>query len=86
MTAPAVPSEQTQDPKGSSSLSTVRSIGLAALGILALVFVFQNSRDATLSVLLWDITMPGWIFLLVLLLAGIVIGSLFPWMRRRPKG
>jgi uncharacterized integral membrane protein len=62
---------------------TPKGVGIGLLGVLALVFIFQNSSDATLRLLFWEITAPGWIWLLVLFLVGIAVGSMFPWFRRK---
>lgn len=59
-------------------------VALAALaGVLALVFVFQNTAEGQVNFLFWDISMPAWIWLLVIFVAGAVVGSLFPWLRGR---
>ncbi|GAA1542965.1 hypothetical protein GCM10009803_24130 [Microbacterium ginsengiterrae] len=51
--------------------------------IAALAFVFSNVSPATLRFLFIEFTMPAWAWFLAVLVAGVVIGSLFPWFRRR---
>jgi uncharacterized integral membrane protein len=53
------------------------------VGVLALVFVFQNTSSKHVRFLFWSLSMPAWIWLLVVFVAGVVVGSLFPWLRRR---
>lgn len=55
------------------------------LAVLALIFVFSNLGTATLHFLGFSFTAPGWIWFLLLLVVGVVIGSIFPWFRPRKK-
>ncbi|MFB8387297.1 hypothetical protein ACFC3F_09185 [Microbacterium sp. NPDC055910] len=55
------------------------------LSIAALTFVFSNVGPATLRFLFLQFTMPAWGWFLAVLIAGVVIGSLFPWFRPRKK-
>lgn len=55
------------------------------LAIAALTFVFSNVAPATLKFLFLQFTMPAWGWFLAVLIAGVVIGSLFPWFRSRKK-
>ncbi|KAA9133005.1 LapA family protein [Microbacterium caowuchunii] len=55
------------------------------IAIVALTFVFSNVAPATLRFLFIQFTMPAWGWFLAVLLAGVVIGSLFPWFRPRKK-
>ena len=56
------------------------------IAVLALVFVFQNTGEGRIDILFWSVSMPTWIWLLVIFVAGVAVGSLFPWMRRRRHG
>lgn len=62
----------------------------AAFGIvvvvLALAFILQNSRTGRVEFLLWTINAPAWLWMVSLLAAGFVIGSLFPWFKRKSRG
>lgn len=53
------------------------------IAVLALVFVFQNTAEGRVDFLFWNITLPTWIWLLVIFAAGVVVGSIFPWLRGR---
>ena len=59
---------------------TVVGVGIA---VVALVFVFQNTAEGRIDFLFWSITLPAWIWLLVIFAAGAVVGSIFPWLRPR---
>ena len=67
--------------------SAVNSKAIIAIiiTIVALTFVFSNVAPATLRFLFMQFTMPAWGWFLAVLLAGVVIGSLFPWFRPRKK-
>jgi len=60
-----------------------KMVAAAALGVLATVFVFQNTAKGQVNVLFWSIRMPAWIWLLAVFLAGVAVGSMLPWLRRR---
>ena len=62
-----------------------KAIGATVLAVLALVFVFQNTAQRKVDFLFWDTTLPMWVWFLALLAAGVVIGSLFPWLRPRRR-
>ncbi|MFA5608172.1 MAG: LapA family protein [Leucobacter sp.] len=55
------------------------------IAVAALVFVFSNVGTLTLRFLVIEFAMPAWAWFLVVLLAGVVIGSLFPWFRPKKK-
>lgn len=62
-----------------------KAIAAIILSIAALTFVFSNVGPATLRFLFLQFTMPAWGWFLAILIAGVVIGSLFPWFRPRKK-
>lgn len=53
------------------------------LGVLALVFIFQNTDQASVNLFAWEVTAPGWVWLLGLFVVGVAVGSVFPWLRRK---
>ncbi|MGD8809828.1 MAG: LapA family protein [Gammaproteobacteria bacterium] len=55
-------------------------IVLVALGI---VFALQNVADVEVQFLLWSVTLPRAILLLVVLAVGIVIGAILHSIHRR---
>lgn len=61
----------------------VRTIVAAILALLALVFVFQNTSSRRVHFLFWSMSLPTWIWLLVIFVVGVVAGSLFPWLRKK---
>jgi uncharacterized integral membrane protein len=60
-----------------------KAIGALVVAVLALVFVFQNTAERRVHFWFWNASMPMWVWFLALLAAGVVIGSLFPWLRPR---
>ena len=60
---------------------------IVALVLLALVLIliFQNTASGRINVLFWHVTLPTWVWLLVILVVGVVIGSMFPWFRPKKK-
>lgn len=68
--------------KGGFSFKLVIVLVLLAA---ALVFVFSNLQSVTLSFVGMQINAPMWIWFLVLLVIGVVIGSIFPWFRAKKK-
>lgn len=56
---------------------------IAVLSIIALIFIFSNLDQTTLTFMSLVITMPGWLWFLTLVVIGVVIGSLFPWGKRK---
>ncbi len=67
------------------SKSNTKAIIAIIITIVALAFVFSNVGPATLRFLFLQFTMPAWAWFLGVLLAGVVIGSLFPWFRPKKK-
>lgn len=61
----------------------MRTVVAAVLVVLALVFVFQNTSSRRVHLLFWSVSLPTWIWLLVIFVAGVAAGSLFPWLRKK---
>ena len=55
---------------------TGKQITGIVIAVLALIFVFSNTGEVTLSFLFLEITTPGWVMLLLLLAAGFAAGFL----------
>jgi uncharacterized integral membrane protein len=70
---------------GRGLATTAKYVLAGALGGLAMVFVLQNADQAPVQLFFWEVTAPGWLWLLGLFLVGVVVGSVFPWFRRRRK-
>lgn len=62
---------------------SARIIIVIVVLVLALIFIFSNQNSATLRFLGFRFEAPGWIWFCVLLAAGVVIGSVFPWFRKK---
>lgn len=71
-------------PKTKRAVSPKAILAVVIL-IVSLIFVFSNLKTATVDFLFFHLTLPGWIWFLLLLVAGVVIGSLFPWFRPRRR-
>lgn len=74
-----------QKPTPQARQNSTRAIIAIVIAIAALAFVFSNVGPATLRFLFLQFTMPAWGWFLAVLLAGVVIGSLFPWFRPKKK-
>jgi uncharacterized integral membrane protein len=66
-------------------LPNAKTILGIVLAVLALVFVFQNTKKGSVNFLFWTVSLPGWIWLLIVFALGLVVGSLVPWLRPRKK-
>jgi len=64
---------------------TPRMIAVIVIAVLALVFVFQNTGKRRTHLFFWHLDGPAWAGLFAVLAIGFVIGSTFPWFRRRGK-
>jgi uncharacterized integral membrane protein len=56
---------------------------VAIVAVLALVFVFQNTDRKTVNFLWMDFEAPAWMWLLVIFLAGALVGYMFARRRAR---
>ncbi|SEE74182.1 Protein of unknown function [Streptomyces sp. 3213] len=54
------------------------------LAVLALVFIFENTRDTRIRLLIPEVTMPLWMALLATAVIGALCGAYFMRRRRRP--
>jgi uncharacterized integral membrane protein len=66
------------------SLSPKMIAGIV-IGVLILIFVIQNSSSGKVNLLLWDLSAPRWLWMVILFGAGVVVGSMFPWLHRRSE-
>jgi uncharacterized integral membrane protein len=80
-----VPSANDQSADTGHKVNVPALVLAGLLLVIALIFIFSNLDTATLKFLGLSVTMPGWLWFLLLLAVGIVIGSLFPWLRPRKK-
>ena len=62
--------------------SSSRQIIGAVIGILALIFIAQNSKSGTIHFLLFEFTAPVWIAFLLILASGAVVGYVLRGVRQ----
>ncbi|MCX4917947.1 LapA family protein [Streptomyces sp. NPDC060011] len=60
---------------------TPARIVVAVLGVLALIFIFENTRSTRIRLIVPEVTMPLWVALLATALIGALCGAYA--MRRR---
>ena len=72
-------------PQGGSRRSTVptRLVVSGIIVVLALCFIFQNTASGRLRFLFWSFDAPGWAWIALIFASGLIVGSIFPWFRRR---
>lgn len=58
-------------------------IAVLVLGVLALVFIFENTRDVRIRLLIPEVTMPLWLALLIPYVVGWLCGRFLGGSRRR---
>lgn len=73
------------DTEQSGKAVSGKAIAAIIIAIAALAFVFSNVGTLTLKFLFLQFTMPAWAWFFAILVAGVVIGSLFPWFRPKKK-
>ncbi len=61
--------------------TTAKAIVAGGLGLLALVFVVQNTEVVSVRFLLWDLTMSRVVLIVLTLIAGAVIGYVLARLR-----
>lgn len=69
---------------GSSGLSPKQIAALVA-GVLAVIFIFQNTATGRIHFLFMSFEAPVWIFFAVLLLVGAAFGWVFRGRRDKKK-
>ena len=67
-----------------SPLSPKLIVGIV-IGVLVLIFVLQNRHSNRTHVLFWHFSAPKWLWMLILFVLGVIVGSVFPWFRRRDR-
>ena len=73
------------EPMSSGVQVTPRMIIAGVALILAVIFIAQNTDDQTLEFLWFEVTMPLWVFMLTMLVAGALIGQGIVYARARNK-
>ncbi|MCM2386930.1 lipopolysaccharide assembly protein LapA domain-containing protein [Streptomyces albipurpureus] len=62
---------------------TPARIAVGVLTILAIVFIFENTREVRIRLLIPEVTMPLYLALLAMFVIGALCGGYF--FRRRPR-
>lgn len=60
-------------------------IGIAVIAVLLVVFIFQNTQDETVKLLLWEFTAPMWLVLAATALVTLVLAEIATFLRRRRR-
>lgn len=60
-------------------------IGLVVVAVLLLIFIFQNTQEATVEVFFWDVEAPMWVVLLGTAMVAIAIAELASFIRRHRR-
>ena len=61
-------------------------IGIVVVGVLALVFVLQNTESAQVSFLMFDGSAKVWVVILISIVVGMALDRLLQlWWRRRGR-
>ncbi|QNP69266.1 LapA family protein [Streptomyces roseirectus] len=68
--------------KGAGGVLTPGRIAVAVLAVLALVFIFENTRATKIRLLIPEVTMPLWTALLATAVVGALCGAYFVRRRR----
>lgn len=68
---------------GKPAWLTMKLVTVVVLIVIALVFVFTNQSVVQVQLLFWSVNSPLWVLILIVLVVGILIGSLVPWLRSR---
>ncbi|MCZ4119198.1 LapA family protein [Streptomyces sp. H39-S7] len=72
----------TSDSKSGQGVLTPTRIAVAALAVLGLVFIFENTRQVRIRLIIPEVTMPLWLALLGVAVIGGVCGA-FLFRRRK---
>ena len=76
------PKDGTSSTKGrAGGAFTPARIAILALAVLALVFIFENTRQVKIRLLIPEVSMPLYLALLAVFVVGLCCGGYF--MRRR---
>jgi uncharacterized integral membrane protein len=74
-----------EDPEPQERTLSPKVIVGGVVCVLAFILILQNNDSRQVHAFFWTASMPVWIWLLALFAAGVLVGSVFPWLRRRRK-
>ncbi|MCZ4100515.1 DUF1049 domain-containing protein [Streptomyces sp. SID13666] len=69
--------KSTSSRKSGRELVTPGRIVVAALAVLGLVFIFENTRQVKIRLIVPEVTMPLWLALLAMAVIGGICGAYF---------
>lgn len=78
-------STEIRDVGGEGSGLSPKAIFAIVVVALAVILIAQNTGSGRFNLLFWAIEMPAWLWMVLLFLGGVAVGSLFPWLRRKDK-
>jgi uncharacterized integral membrane protein len=81
VTAVKADKSTSDSPSGRSAITPGRVV-VAALAVLGLVFIFENTRQVRIRLIVPEVTMPLWLALLAVAVIGGVCGA---YLARRRK-
>jgi uncharacterized integral membrane protein len=62
-----------------------RAIGLGVAVLALVAFIVQNTGDIRVEWLMFDVTLPLWLLLLITAVLGAVVANLGGWLARRRR-
>ncbi|MER7347428.1 LapA family protein [Streptomyces aurantiacus] len=74
--------QQSPSKGGVGALMTPGRVAVAVIALLTLVFIFENTRNTKIRLLIPEVTMPLWMALLGTGLIGALCGAFFVGRRR----
>ena len=77
--------DNVNDPMQSSMQVRPAAIVASIVFILAVIFIVQNTETLMVEFLMFDIEMPLWLLMVMMLVAGALIGQAAVWYRARNK-
>ncbi|MCX4766189.1 LapA family protein [Streptomyces sp. NBC_01275] len=68
---------------GRGGAMTPARIAVLVLAVLALIFIFENTRTTKIRLLVPEVTMPLWVALLATAIIGALCGAYVTYLRKR---
>lgn len=70
---------------GGAGALTPGRIVVLALAVLALIFIFENTRPTKIRLLIPEVTVPLWTALLAMGIVGALCGASFAYFKKRRR-
>ncbi|MER7723060.1 DUF1049 domain-containing protein [Streptomyces sp. NPDC096323] len=78
------PKDVSSDSKRSTDAFTPARILVLVIAVLSIVFIVENTKEVEVRLIIPLVTMPMYVWLIVMFLAGMACGAYF-FRRRTPK-